>query len=120
MIKAFIISLSLLVFLAVSASALQVDPAKDILTKNADGEIVKIFGPSSFYFDGAGFESPVKYVDGTAKVLSCKSCQARPENDTKLTIMRAHRPSVPRTCQGPCQRICMLGGRFCYMQCPRC
>ena len=48
-----------------------IEPNKDILTTNADGELVKIFGPSGFYFDGKGFENPVCMINGTMKIGGC-------------------------------------------------
>ena len=51
----------------VGASEL-IEPHKDILTINSDGELIKVFGPNSFYFSGAGFEHPVINVNGTLKI----------------------------------------------------
>lgn len=36
-----------------------VEPNNHVMTTNVDGELVKIFGPSSFNFDGSGFNNPV-------------------------------------------------------------
>ena len=44
------------------------EPNKDILTINSDGELIKVFGPNSFYFNGSGFENPVALVNGTLKI----------------------------------------------------
>ena len=49
-------------------SAELIEPNKDILTINSDGELVKVFGPNSFYFNGSGFENPVALVNGTLKI----------------------------------------------------
>ena len=49
-------------------SAELMEPNKDILTINSDGELIKVFGPNSFYFSGAGFENPVALVNGTLKI----------------------------------------------------
>ena len=49
-------------------SAELMEPNKDILTINSDGELIKVFGPNSFYFNGAGFEHPVALVNGTLKI----------------------------------------------------
>ena len=48
-----------------------ISPNKDILTTNSDGELVKIFGPSGFYFDGKGFEKPVCMINGIMKIGGC-------------------------------------------------
>ena len=45
-----------------------IEPHKDILTINSDGELIKVFGPNSSYFSGAGFEHPVVLVNGTLKI----------------------------------------------------
>ena len=49
-------------------SAELMEPNKDILTINSDGELIKVFGPNSFYFNGSGFENPVSLVNGTLKI----------------------------------------------------
>ena len=43
-------------------------PPLDIMRTNHWGELITIFSPHSFYFDGEGFDSPVKYHNGTAKI----------------------------------------------------
>ena len=45
-----------------------IEPNNDILTINSDGELIKVFGPNGFYFNGAGFENPVINVNGTLKI----------------------------------------------------
>jgi hypothetical protein len=62
-----ILLILVLLMLAGMVSAKQIAPTQDILFKNGDGELVKIFGPGSFKF-GNTFINPVAYVGGVAKI----------------------------------------------------
>ena len=62
--------LCLLALLVVPVGADDFFPGLDIVRANHLGELITIFSPHAFYFDGQGFESPVKYQNGTAKIGS--------------------------------------------------
>jgi hypothetical protein len=64
MIRA-ILCLALLASALVLVHGEDINPSVDVLTKNADGEYVKIFGPHGFYFDGHGFGNPLEVINGT-------------------------------------------------------
>lgn len=59
------VALTLLLLLGV-AMAMNFNPSTDVMTKNADGEYVKIFGPGNFWFDDGRFPNPVLVQNGTA------------------------------------------------------
>ena len=61
-----VVCLLLALLFCLSASAEQISPSTDVLTKNVDGEYVTIFGPDSFYSDLSGFFNPLVVVNGTA------------------------------------------------------
>ena len=54
--------------LSVFGSGEVIEPNNHVMTTNSDGELVKIFGPSSFGFDGMGFNNPVALINGTLKI----------------------------------------------------
>ena len=62
--------LCLLALLAVPVGADDFFPGLDIMHENHWGELITIFSPHTFYFDGEGFNSPVRYQNGTAKIGS--------------------------------------------------
>ena len=62
--------LCLLALLAVPVGADDFFPTLDLMHTNHWGELITIFSPHSFYFDGEGFNSPVRYQNGTAKIGS--------------------------------------------------
>ena len=69
MIKTLLLSSMLCALLLSSCgSAELMEPNKDILTINSDGELIKVFGPNSFFFDGAGVEHPVININCTLKI----------------------------------------------------
>ena len=63
-----VVCLILALLSCAAASAEQISPSTDVLTKNVDGEIVTIFGPDGFFFDSVGFHNPVAYINGTAHI----------------------------------------------------
>lgn len=69
MIKTLLLfSMLCTLLLSSCGSAELMEPNKDILTINSDGELIKVFGPNGFYFNGTGFENPVALVNGTLKI----------------------------------------------------
>ena len=60
--------LGLLFLLVAPTVAEDFFPTLDIMRTNHWGELVTIFSPHTFYFNGEGFGSPVKYMNGTAKI----------------------------------------------------
>ena len=69
--KLLVLSMLSVLLLSFSGCGEVISPNKDVLTTNSDGELVKIFGPSGFYFDGKGFEKPVCVINGTMKIGGC-------------------------------------------------
>jgi hypothetical protein len=59
-----------LVLLSVPVFAEAHYPKMDITYKDSCGEIRSIWAPHTFYFDGAGFDKPVHFVNGTAIIGS--------------------------------------------------
>jgi hypothetical protein len=59
-----------LVLLSVPVLADSHFPLSDLTLRNSDGEIITLWSPHSFYFDGSGFEKPVQYRNGTALIGS--------------------------------------------------
>ena len=57
-----------IVFLTMPVLSDDIFPNSDVIITNAHGELITIFSPHSFYFDGRGFEDPVKAVNGTLQI----------------------------------------------------
>mgnify|MGYP006921308510 CR=1 FL=1 len=52
--------------LAAVVSGAQIDPQADVLSTNADGEIIEIFGIDPWISDAVSFADPVAVQNGTA------------------------------------------------------
>lgn len=63
-----LLSLAVLLILGGCCLAEVITPSTDVLTRDVDGAYLKIFGPSSFYFDGHGFAQPITILNGTALI----------------------------------------------------